>query len=132
MNYKRVLSNFVLLLVFSFSIRAQLHNTNLISEEYGVSVDASSTFLIPPWMAPPSNIAHEKLQLRWEADNEIEGAWINVKWNEPQKIKELWIINKAVPFDFFLDPYMRTSNYLVPKNVKIIFSPEFIISILAD
>ncbi len=122
MNYKRVLSNFVLLLVFSFSIRAQLHNTNLISEEYGVSVDASSTFLIPPWMAPPSNIAHEKLQLRWEADNEIEGAWINVKWNEPQKIKELWIINKAVPFDFFLDPYMRTSNYLVPKNVKIIFS----------
>lgn len=72
-------------------------------------------------MAPPANIAHEKLQLRWEAD-EKEGAWIEVQWKDDQKIKELWIVNKATAFDFFLDPYMRTSNYLVPKNVEISFS----------
>ena len=112
-------------IVLSFALSeaaiAQNDNPNLITGEKGVAIEASSTFPIPPWMAPPANIALEKLQLRWEAD-EIEGAWISMKWNEAQKIKELWIVNKAVPFDFKLDPYMRTSNYLVPRKVKLIFS----------
>jgi alpha-mannosidase len=121
MNERKTLWATVLFLVISISIFSQNNNPNLITGVAGVSFEASSTFPIPPWMAPPANIAQEKLQLRWEAD-EIEGAWISIKWDKPHKIKELWIINKAVPFDFKLDPYMRTSNYLVPRNVKIIFS----------
>jgi len=121
MNDRKTFWTLILFLIISISTIAQDDNPNLITGANGVSFEASSTFPVPPWMAPPSNIAHEKLQLRWEA-NEIEGAWIRINWDEPQKIKELWIVNKAVPFDFKLDPYMRTSNYLVPKNVKLIFA----------
>jgi len=121
MNEKKTFCTTVLFFVISILALARNNNPNLITGAAGVSFEASSTFPVPLWMAPPANIAQEKLQVRWEAD-EIEGAWISVKWNEPQKFKELWIVNKAVPFDFKLDPYMRTANYLVPKNVKIIFN----------
>ena len=53
---------------------------------------------------------------------EKAGAWITVKWNKPQKIRELWLVNKATPYDVVLDPYMRTANYLVPRNINITFS----------
>ena len=120
-NDRKILGTIVFFFALSFMGIAQGDNPNLIAAEKGATFEASSTFPVPPWMAPPSNIAHEKLQVRGEA-NEIEGAWISIKWDEPQKIKELWIVNKAVPFDFKLDPYMRTSNYLVPRKIKLIFA----------
>jgi len=62
------------------------------------------------------------MQARWETVNEKQGAWISINWETPQEISELWIVNKATPYDIVLDPYMRTANYVVPRNVKVIFS----------
>jgi alpha-mannosidase len=112
----------VLFFVISVPVTAQDDNPNLISRSSKVSFEASSTFPSPASMAPPLNIADERLQLRWETDMEKSGAWIMVKWKEPQKIRELWLVNKATPYDVVLDPYMRTANYLVPRNLNIVFS----------
>lgn len=122
MNKKKIIGILVLLFALSISIKAQNDNPNLITSGNSVSFEASSTFPVAPWMASPSNIADGRLQVPWETEKEKEGAWISIKWNEPQKIKELWIVNKATPYDIVLDPYMRTANYLVPKKIKVIFS----------
>lgn len=117
---KKIFLTTVFSLLFAISAFTQSANPDLLKAS-GVFFDASSTYPTPPWMAPPWNIAQDMLQLRWEA-NEKEGAWIQVNWEDQQEIKELWIINKAVPFDFKLDPYMRTANYLVPRNISLEFS----------
>lgn len=129
MNTKKIFGIMVLLFALSISIMAQDDNPNLITIGSRVSYEASSTFPSPASMAPPSNISDERLQLRWETDKEKEGAWISINWNEQQKIKELWIVNKATPYDVVLDPYMRTANYLVPKNIKILFSEGTVIDV---
>lgn len=122
MNTRKIFGVLAIIVALSFSVMGQDENRDLIANGEGVSFEASSVFPTPPWMAPPSNISNEMMQLRWEADHETEGAWITVKWKQPQKIKELWIVNKATPYDFLLDPYMRTANYLVPRIIKLIFS----------
>ena len=128
MDKKKIFGILILIFALSIPIMAQNDNPNLItrgnrsSRGNRVTFDASSMFPSPASMAPPSNVTDERLQLRWETDKEKEGAWISIKWNEPQKIRELWIVNKATPYDVVLDPYMRTANYLVPRNVKVIFS----------
>ncbi len=108
--------------VLSIPVIAQNDNPNLITSANRISFEASSTFPNPNWVAPASNISNELLQLRWETNQEKEGAWIAVKWDQPQKIKEIWIVNKATPYDVVLDPYMRTANYQVPKDIKLTFS----------
>lgn len=122
MNTRKIFGALSFLFALSISIMAQEENPNLMTSRKRVAFEASSTFPSPAWMAPPSNVSDERLQLRWETDQEKEGAWITMKWNEPQKIKELWIVNKATPYDFLLDPYMRTANYMVPKTIKLLFS----------
>ena len=119
---KKKIFGILISFALSISITAQDDNPNLLTGKNKVSFEASSTFPSPASMAPPANIADQRLQLRWETDKEKEGAWISVKWNEPQKIRELWLVNKAIPYDVVLDPYMRTANYLVPRNIKILFS----------
>jgi alpha-mannosidase len=122
MNKKTIFGILVLLFALSIQVMAQNNNPDLITRGNRVTFEASSMFPSPASMAPPSNITDERLQLRWETDKEKEGAWISINWNEPQKIRELWIVNKATPYDIVLDPYMRTANYLVPRKIKILFS----------
>ncbi len=102
--------------VFSLEV-----NPNLATKENGIMIEASST-ASPAWVTTPDNILDERMQLRWEPIFEKAGAWILLKWQKTQIISELWIAAKATPYDFLLDPYMRTSNYLVPKKVKLTFS----------
>jgi alpha-mannosidase len=121
MKEKNIFAILVSLFVFSISVIAQNDNPNLITGKFRISVKASSAFSGPVSSAQPYRIADEMLHLWWETDKEKEGAWISIKWNEPQKIKELWIVNN-VPYDIG-DPYdIRTANYMVPKNINILFS----------
>lgn len=113
MNGRKIIGSMALIFAMSFSGLSQEVNPNLISSGNHATIDASSTFSSPAWMAPPSNISDERLQLRWEADQEKEGAWNKIKWNEPQKIKELWIVNKATPYDFLLDRLAFNSPFTV-------------------
>jgi alpha-mannosidase len=120
MNTGKIFETFLpFLFALSIPAMAQVNNPNLITWENKISFEASST-LLP--FCDVSNIANELMQTRWESDKEKEGAWININWEVPQEIRELWIVNKATPYDIVLDPYMRTANYVVPRNVKVIFS----------
>ena len=119
MTEKKIFGILVLLFALSISIMAQNDNPNLITEENGVTIEASSVF---PGMTSTS-VSIDRLQDWWETDNEKEGAWISIKWNEPQRIKELWIVNKATPkTDFGNTYFIRSINYLIPRKIKIIFS----------
>jgi alpha-mannosidase len=110
---------------FCMAADAQNEQPNFVSPKYGVTFDASSADLNPQFLGRPSNLAKEILQLRWETFNEKEGAWVSINWPAPIAIKELWIINKAKPYDIVLDPYMRTSNYLVPRKISLLFSDGY-------
>jgi len=115
----------ILIFAFGFCLTAVSQNEqpNFVSPKYGVTFDASSADLNPQFLGRPSNLAKDNiLQLRWEANNEKEGAWVSINWPKPQTIKELWIISKAKPYDIVLDPYMRTANYLVPRKINLTFS----------
>ena len=86
----------------------------------GSTISASSFYL----MTPPGNITGDILQARWETDGKVIGAWLEIHWAEKQRVKELWIKNKAEPYDIVLDPYMRTGNYYLPKLISIEFSDK--------
>ena len=126
-NGRKIIAISFFLVTLSLPVLAKDNNPNLITKGKSITIEASSTFPSPLWMAPPENIADNRLQMRWETDKEKDGAWIIMKWNQPQTIKELWIVNKATPYDFLLDPYMRTANYLVPKHIKLLFSEGTIV-----
>ena len=139
MNRKKLFGVIGLLFALSIPILAQVtltipvinqqDNPNLItrgnrlSRGSRITFEASSKFTGPTYNTyEPSRVLGERLQSWWETDKEKEGAWISLKWNEPQKIKELWIVNKASLYDVG-DPYdLRTPKYLVPRVVKVIFS----------
>lgn len=99
MNGRKIFGILVLLLfALSIPVMAQDDNPNLVIGRNRVSIEASSAFSGPTSSALPYKIAGEMLHLWWETDKEKEGVWISIKWNEPQKIRELWVVNN-VPYD---------------------------------
>ncbi len=116
---KRILINLMFVLALSITAMAQENNLNLITPQNNITLSVSSSS--EPFYGA-SNIASERLQVRWETVSEKEGAWIKIDWETPQKIKELWIVNKSTPYDFDLHTYTTDGNYLVPQNVNIEFS----------
>ena len=100
----------------------QAQNTNLVTTENGVSYEASSANPNPPSRGRALNLGREALQSRWETDKQIEGAWVSLKWEKPQTIRELWIITKSWGYDMTLEPAAERGNYLIPKKVKISFT----------
>jgi len=113
----------ITILVFFFttitSLSGQTNNPNLVTVDNGVSFEASSVYKN---IGKASNIGRDILNVRWETDKETVGAWIKISWDKPQKIKELWLVNKATPYDVVFDEFMRTGNYYIPRKVRIEFS----------
>jgi alpha-mannosidase len=101
------------------SLLGQTINPNLVTVENGASFEASSVYRN---IGKASNIGRDILNVRWETDKELEGAWIKISWDKPHKIKELWLVNKATPYDIVFDEFMRTGNYYIPRKVRIEFS----------
>jgi alpha-mannosidase len=101
-------------------LRAQ--NPNLVSNDFGVSYEASSANPNPPSQGRALNLGREACQVRWESDKEVEGAWVSVKWEKPQTIKELWLITKSWGYNMTLEPDAERGKYLIPRKVKIIFA----------
>jgi len=120
MNAKRIIATLFFILGWIFLIQAQ--NQNLVTLDNGATFEASSANPNPPSRGRPANIGREVYQMRWEADKENEGAWVSVKWEKPQIIKELWIVTNSKPYDLALEPDQKAGNYLIPKKVKINFS----------
>ena len=101
----------ITILVFFFttitSLSGQTNNPNLVTIENGASFEASSVYKN---IGKASNIGRDILNVRWETDKETVGAWIKISWDKPQKIKEMWLVNKATPYDIVFDEFMRTGN----------------------
>ena len=102
--------------------RIEAQNPNLLTPDNGATFDASSVYSNPPSRGRPANIAREVYQMRWESNNEKEGAWIRIKWKKTQSIKELWIMTKSRPYDIALEPDQKTGKYLLPRKVKLSFN----------
>ena len=112
----------ILVLIFGVFELLQAQNTNLVTTENGVSYEASSANPNPPSRGRALNLGREALQSRWETDKEVEGAWVSLKWEKPQTIRELWLITKSWGYDMTLEPAAERGNYLIPKKVKISFA----------
>ncbi|MCK9220863.1 MAG: glycosyl hydrolase-related protein [Bacteroidales bacterium] len=120
MNKNRIIALLFFLLGWFSILEAQ--NLNLLTPGNGVTFDASSAYPVPPSRGRPANIAREVYQMRWESNNEKEGAWIRVKWEKVQTIKELWIMTKSKPYDIALEPDQKDGKYSLPRKVKISFA----------
>ncbi len=114
---KKIFTALVFLLGISGLLQAQ--NPNLIAPEFGVTYDASSANPNPPSRGRALNLGREALQSRWETDKEIEGAWVSVKWEKTQTVKELWLITKSWGYDMTLEPAAERGNYMVPQKIQI-------------
>lgn len=97
----------------------QAQNPNLVAPEFGVTYDASSANPNPPSRGRALNLGRDAYQVRWETDKEIEGAWVSVKWEKPQTVKELWLITKSWGYNMTLEPAAERGNYMVPQKIQI-------------
>ncbi len=120
MSKKRIFA--ILFFIFSWHCLLQAQNPNLVTTENGVSYEASSANPNPPSRGRALNLGRDAFQSRWETDKEIEGAWVSIKWEKPQTIRELWLITKSWGYDMTLEPAAERGNYLIPKKVKISFA----------
>jgi len=113
---------YTLFFLFGCFCLLQAQNPNLVTADFGVTYEASSANPNPPSRGRALNLGREALQSRWETDNEIEGAWVSIKWEKPQTIKELWVITKSWGYDMTLEPDAKRGDYLIPQRVKISFA----------
>jgi alpha-mannosidase len=113
---------FVLLSVIGYFTTLNAQNPNLVSGDYGAVYEASSANPNPPSRGRALNLGREAYQVRWESEKEIEGAWVSVKWKEPQNVKELWLITQSWGYGMTLEPAAERGNYLVPQQVKVTLS----------
>jgi alpha-mannosidase len=115
---------FILFLFFlpGLFYRLEAQNPNLVTPDNGATFDASSAYSNPPSRGRPANIAREVYQMRWESNNEKEGAWIRVRWKKTQFLKELWIMTKSRPYDIALEPDQKAGKYSLPRKVKLSFN----------
>ncbi len=120
MNRKSII--FFWFFLTGWFVIAGAQNPNLITSGNGVAFEASSANSNPPSRGRPANIAREVYQMRWETENEKEGAWISIKWEKVQTIKEVWIMTQSKPYDIALEPDQKNGKYLLPRKVGISFS----------
>jgi len=120
MSKKKIIATLVLILGWFGLLQAQ--NPNLVSDDFGVTYDASSAYSNPPYRGRAKNIGNNVLQMRWESENEREGAWVSVQWEKPQTVKEIWIMTQSHPYDIVLESDMEEGRYSIPQKVKISFS----------
>jgi len=73
----------------------------------------------PPWGFVPANIFGDILQMGWETEEEVAGAWIEVTFPEPRPVREIWILAKPLPYDIVLDPYMRGGLMASPRRITL-------------
>jgi alpha-mannosidase len=62
------------------------------------------------------------LQASWETDKETSGAWLKITLPREQRVEELWILPKPLPYDLVLDPYMRGGKMATPRRVTCTLS----------
>jgi alpha-mannosidase len=119
-NKNRIIPLLFFLLGWFHGLEAQ--NPNLVTSSNGATFDASSAYPVPPSRGRPANVAREVYQMRWETNNERDGAWISVKWKKAQSIREVWIMTKSKPYDIALEPDQKDGRYSLPRKVRISFS----------
>ena len=120
MSQKKIFTALFFILIFINLLQAQ--NLNLVTPENGVTYDASSANPNPPSRGRALNIGRESYQVRWETDREIEGAWVSIRWEKPQTIREVWLITQSWGYNMTLEPDQKRGDYLIPKKVKVSFS----------
>ena len=96
---------------------------NWADQTYKPQAAASSYFIDPPWGYLPANVYNPDEHIGWEADIQMEGAWLEIAFPQPRPVKELWILGKPLPRDVVgADPYLathsRTDFYAPPRRIR--------------
>lgn len=107
-----------LLLLGTLPLRAAGENPNLAAPGYGARFEASSE----DRDHQVKYLYDARLTHRWETEGETRGAWVEVRWDRPQSLRELWIVNQPTPFDLLLEPESRTADFPFARRVRLDFS----------
>jgi alpha-mannosidase len=102
-------------------------NPNWVSLGLGATVKASSFFPDPPSGYIPWNVLGNNLFTGWEAEGQMNGAWLEIDFREDRTVSEIWILSKPLPHDIlgqdvYIMTYSRTALYAPPRRIRITLS----------
>jgi alpha-mannosidase len=102
-------------------------NPDLADSALGAKALASSYVRDPPWGYLPENVFGCNKQSGWQSDAETIGAWIEIRFSEPKRVREVWLL--ATPLaadvlgqDVYLMTYPRTQFRAAPRQLLVSFS----------
>jgi alpha-mannosidase len=100
---------------------------NWIDPQFQTTVKASSYYADPPWGYVPSNIFGNNLFMGWEADNQTDGAWLEVDFHDEHSVGEIWILTQPLAHhilgqDVYMMTYSRTKLYAPPRRIQCTLS----------
>jgi hypothetical protein len=102
---------------------ARAINTNWAQSKFKPLERASSYFIDPPWGYRPANVFDPDEHIGWETDDQMSGAWLEIRFPTSHPVSELWILAQPLPRDVtgsdpYLDTYSRTAFYASPRHVR--------------
>jgi alpha-mannosidase len=100
---------------------------NWADKALGAAATASSFYADPPWGYGPENVFGGNLHLGWQASAELAGAWIEIRFPEPRKVAEIWLLANPLPADVlgqdvYMMTYSRTALRAAPRRIRVTLS----------
>lgn len=104
-------------------------NRNWADPALGATASASSYCTDPPWGYRPENVFGENVNLGWQTETGVIGAWIQIAFPEAQQVSELWLLAEPLPSDIlgqdvYLTTYPRLSLLATPRRIQLSFSNQ--------
>ncbi|MGH9397514.1 MAG: glycosyl hydrolase-related protein [Terriglobia bacterium] len=99
-------------------------NPNWAGFEFKATAKASSYAGDPPWGYGPANVFGDNLFVGWQANDQAQGAWIEIGFPEVRPVSEVWILPDPLPRDILGQaPYILTYSRLkfleTPRHIQI-------------
>ncbi len=120
MNYKmknHLLGSLLAIFLAACPLGMYATNPNLVDPGQGVILEASSV----DRDYPLRRLYDFRPTMRWETQDQTEGVWLRVAWQEPRTIREIRLINKPAEFDLLLDLDLRTADFPAARSITLSF-----------
>lgn len=105
-------------------------NPDWADPRFKTKVQASSYVEDPPWGYLPGNVFGDRFLRGWRADNQAQGAWLEINFSQQRPVSEIWILTQPIPPDIvgesvYSTLHPRAAQYAPPRRVQIRFSNGF-------
>lgn len=99
-------------------------NPNWADPRMGATAVASSHVKNPPWGYLPENVFGGNNIVGWQSDAETLGAWIEIRFDKPREVQEIWLLAEPLSADVlgqdvYLMTYPRTQLLATPRSLRV-------------